>query len=88
MKKFALTIPKPCHENWDGMTPEDKGRFCGACQKTVIDFRSMSDRELAQFFKKPLTNACGHFHADPLIYGQFRKCWAMKVLLQQRSIPI
>ncbi|ANE52911.1 T9SS type A sorting domain-containing protein [Flavisolibacter tropicus] len=66
MKKFNLTIPKPCHENWDQMTPEDKGRFCGSCQKTVVDFTNMSDRELAAFFKKSVGSVCGRFHQDQL----------------------
>ena len=66
MKKFELTIPKPCHENWDAMTPEEKGRFCGACQKTVIDFSNMTDHQMAQFFKKPVGDVCGRFHHDQL----------------------
>lgn len=66
MKKFNLTIPKPCHQNWDQMTPDEKGRFCGACQKTVVDFTNMSDRELAAFFKKPAGSVCGRFHQDQL----------------------
>lgn len=66
MKKFSLAIPKPCNENWDAMTPDAKGRFCGACQKTVIDFTSMSDREIAQFFKKPAPSVCGRFGGDQL----------------------
>ncbi len=66
MKKFELSIPKPCHENWDAMTPEDKGRFCGACQKTVIDFIDMSDRQIAEFFKKPSGNVCGRFGGEQL----------------------
>lgn len=66
MKKFNLSIPKPCHENWAQMTPAEKGRFCGSCQKTVFDFTNMSDRELAAFFKKPAGSVCGRFHQDQL----------------------
>jgi hypothetical protein len=66
MKKIQLTIPEPCHENWDKMTPQDKGRFCAACQKTVVDFTNMSDREIAEFFKKPPSSVCGHFNQDQL----------------------
>jgi hypothetical protein len=66
MKKINLTIPKPCHENWDQMSPAEQGRFCGACQKTVIDFTNRSDRELAAFFKKPMGSVCGRFHQDQL----------------------
>lgn len=66
-KKIQLTIPTPCHENWENMTPEDKGRFCGSCQKQVVDFSAMSDRQIAEFFKKPSTGSvCGRFMTDQL----------------------
>lgn len=66
MKKINLSIPTPCHESWDQMTAAAKGRFCASCQKTVIDFTNMSDRQLAAFFKKPTTNTCGRFYNDQL----------------------
>jgi uncharacterized protein YegP (UPF0339 family) len=66
MKKIHLSIPKPCHEDWGAMTPSDKGRFCGSCQKTVIDFTIMSDRQLAEFFKKPPSSVCGRVYDDQL----------------------
>jgi hypothetical protein len=66
MKKLNLSIPTPCHENWEQMTQEEKGRFCGSCQKTVIDFTSMSDRQLAEFFKRPKNDVCGRFNNDQL----------------------
>ena len=66
MKKINLSIPKPCHENWDAMTKADKGRFCASCQKTVIDFTSMSDRQIAEFFKKPPSSVCGRIYNDQL----------------------
>jgi Secretion system C-terminal sorting domain len=66
-KQLQLTIPTPCHENWDNMTPVDKGRFCGSCQKQVVDFSGMSDRQVAEFFKKPFTGSvCGRFMNDQL----------------------
>ncbi len=37
-KDFPLSAPHPCHEQWGEFTPTEKGRFCGACQKEVIDF--------------------------------------------------
>lgn len=70
--KINLTIPTPCHENWDKMTPVEKGRFCGSCQKQVVDFSTMSDHELAQFFKKPILSqskegsVCGRFMTEQL----------------------
>ena len=66
-KKLQLTIPEPCHENWEQMTPDEQGRFCGSCQKQVIDFTNMSDRQLATFFKKPTGGSvCGRFQQDQL----------------------
>lgn len=66
-KKFQLQIPEPCHEDWDKMTPGDKGRFCDSCQKTVHDFTGMSDVQSIAFFKKPSTGSvCGRFHNDQL----------------------
>lgn len=66
MKKLSLSIPTPCHEDWNAMTPEAQGRFCGSCQKTVMDFTTMSDRQIAETFKKPAGEMCGRFHADQL----------------------
>lgn len=66
MKKISISIPKPCYENWDAMTPEEPGKFCGSCQKTVIDFSEMSDRALVEFFKKPGGTMCGRFMPDQL----------------------
>lgn len=57
-----LQIQDPCHESWDGMTASEKGKFCGACQKEVIDFTGMSDEALFRFFNKPSSGSvCGRF---------------------------
>ena len=66
-KKFQLQIPEPCHEDWSKMTPVEQGRFCGSCQKAVVDFTGMSDMQLVAFFKKPSTGSvCGRFYNDQL----------------------
>jgi len=66
-KKIQLTIPTPCHENWNNMLPADKGRFCLSCSKEVVDFTAMSDSQLIAFFKKPPTGSvCGRFMDDQL----------------------
>jgi hypothetical protein len=66
-KKIQLQIAEPCHENWDAMTPVEQGKFCGSCQKQVMDFTEMSDRQIAEFFKKPSTGSvCGRFMNDQL----------------------
>jgi hypothetical protein len=43
------------------MTPNEKGRHCASCNKTVIDFSNWTDKDLARFFSKSTGNVCGHF---------------------------
>lgn len=45
MKADDIRIPEPCNEDWGRMTPEQRGRFCGACQKKVHDLSAMSEQE-------------------------------------------
>ncbi|AWH85491.1 hypothetical protein HYN59_10340 [Flavobacterium album] len=59
-KPVQISIPTPCHENWSAMTPADKGRFCGMCQKNVHDFTRSSDREIASAFANE-PDLCGRF---------------------------
>ena len=63
---MKITIPKPCHENWEMMTPEDKGRFCAVCSKTVRDFTNASDEEIINAFSNTSENICGNFNESQL----------------------
>ena len=66
-KKHTITIPEPCHENWNKMTPKDNGRFCLSCSKTVIDFTSMLPEEVQHFFiQNQNKNICGRFKKSQL----------------------
>lgn len=65
-KKINLSIPQPCHESWYQMSLTEKGKFCNACQKEVIDFSHRSDAALVAFFKRPPSSVCGRFHPDQL----------------------
>jgi len=60
MQKIQLSIPEPCHENWNRMTPTEQGRFCKSCAKEVIDFAMMTDTEVLNYFSN-LSNSkvCG-----------------------------
>jgi hypothetical protein len=65
--KLLLNIPQPCSQNWEGMTTNEQGRFCNACTKTVVDFTTMSDNEVLNFFKnKALENVCGRLATDQI----------------------
>jgi hypothetical protein len=58
---IQINIPNPCHQKWEEMTPCGQGRFCGHCQKTVIDFSTWSDTALYDFFAKRREKVCGRF---------------------------
>ena len=62
IKNFALHIPKPCNENWAGMTADIDGRFCGSCNKIVTDFTTMNEQQIKNYFRKPAEKKiCGYF---------------------------
>ena len=60
--KHKITIPKPCHEDWNKMTPDETGRFCNSCSKSVVDFTQMLPIEIQDFFvSNQNKNVCGRF---------------------------
>ena len=65
MKKVKLSIPEPCHEDWEQMTPTERGRFCAACEKVVTDYTQWSQTELTEQIKKG-NLGCGRFRLDQL----------------------
>jgi hypothetical protein len=43
------------------MHPTTGGRFCGNCQKTVVDFSAMTDGEISRQLQRSTGNFCGRF---------------------------
>ena len=70
MTKKATTlqvqIHQPCDEKWDDMHPLPGGRFCDACEKTVVDFTQMTDNEVVRFLQKNNQSLCGQFKEEQL----------------------
>lgn len=64
---FKFEIPKPCHEDWEKMKPNENGRFCDSCTKNVTDFTAMTPIEVQDFIAKN-SNAriCGRFNTTQL----------------------
>lgn len=66
-KQFKVSIPKPCHEDWSGMTPKEKGRFCQSCSKTVVDFTQKSQEEIEQYLSEYFgQRVCGRLRREQL----------------------
>lgn len=67
MQKLQLSIPEPCHENWQQMTATEQGRFCNACAKEVIDFSMLTDAEVLNYFNtRTYEKVCGRALPDQL----------------------
>ncbi len=56
---IKLNIENPCHEDWDKMLPEEKGKFCQSCQKIVVDFSKMTNEQIIDFLNKSNEKVCG-----------------------------
>ena len=65
-QRIQLQIPKPCHENWDKMTSTQQGRFCLSCQKEVVDFSVMPDKDILNYISTASSNMCGRVAHDQL----------------------
>jgi len=66
MRSLAIQIPQPCHERWAEMQPTEQGRFCTSCQKTVVDYTTLSDQELVRRLSQPMETTCGRFRNEQL----------------------
>lgn len=65
MAKYIIQIPKPCSEDWNQMTPLEKGRFCVSCEKEIYDFSTYTKQELVQHIQRE-GKVCGRIPAKYL----------------------
>jgi hypothetical protein len=73
---LRIQIAEPCHENWNKMLEEEKGKFCLSCQKTVVDFSRMTNEQIINYFEQNAgKSTCGriakHQHDTPI--SNYRK---------------
>ncbi len=64
--RLALRIDNPCSEKWSEMTPNERGRHCASCQKTVFDITTLTDNEILQMVKEHPDGFCGQLRDDQL----------------------
>jgi hypothetical protein len=79
-----ITIPKPCHENWNSMAPDGQGRFCSMCAKTVVDFTAMPKDAVDRYLlANREAKICGRFNSSQLKNETATLYITREVLLQQ-----
>ena len=74
---MKLQINNPCHESWEGMSPNGNGRHCAACEKVVVDFTNMKDEEIIQFFHRP---------KEEKVCGRFNSTQVDRILIEEKTV--
>lgn len=60
--KYKISILEPCSEDWNKMTPDENGKFCSVCVKSVVDFTNKSKREIEEYLiQNREIKICGRF---------------------------
>jgi hypothetical protein len=73
MRTHQLPIVAPCHEDWNAMDADDRGRFCQRCVKPVHDISAMSESEAQAFVRAHAgTSVCVRYRRDPQGRIRFR----------------
>lgn len=57
-KQINLSIDAPCTENWSNFLPTSNGGFCQSCEKNVVDFTNMNNKEIIDFLSKESGKTC------------------------------
>ncbi|UII19442.1 carboxypeptidase-like regulatory domain-containing protein [Fulvivirga ligni] len=66
-KHITLSVENPCNENWSEFTPTKEGGYCAVCERNVVDFTSMTDVELKDYFLNHKGGkVCGMFRGEQL----------------------
>ena len=63
---IRISVKKPCTEKFENFSKTPAGGFCGSCQKEVIDFTTMTSKELLKHFNNTKEVTCGRFKPSQL----------------------
>lgn len=61
---MEFRIPKPCPEPWEEMEARPQGRHCARCDRTLIDFTSMTRRRAEAVARTLEGPVCGRMAYD------------------------
>lgn len=84
MERLILRM-NACHENWDGMSSVEKGRFCAVCHKKVVDLSSADKRTILGTIQSAGNSICVRFTKNAAVsYASRVELWRSKV----RFLPL
>lgn len=63
---LRISVKKPCSETFENFSKTTNGGYCDSCQEEVIDFTSMSPKELQSHFSTASAETCGRFKTSQL----------------------
>lgn len=58
MSQRRPLVPNPCHEDWDKLTPEERGHFCTVCETKVWDLSALTRAEAEEFLRSTEGDLC------------------------------
>lgn len=76
--KINLSNLKKCNQVWNDMPENEKGRLCLKCSNTIIDFRKMTDSEIAET----------HLFSEQKVCGLYKKEQLAKPKQKEKNIKI
>jgi hypothetical protein len=73
LRVAPAAVADPCHEDWDALSPVDRGRFCRSCDKQVLDLSSMTEVEARTVLRENAgQNICVRYCHDDVGNIRFR----------------
>lgn len=78
--KINLSNVRKCHQYWEEMPENEKGRLCLKCNNTIIDFRKSTDAEIAHTHIFSEQKVCGLYRKDQLEF-------ATKAIEERKGTP-
>lgn len=65
-RQYQIRIDNPCSENWEQMLESENGKFCQHCSKNVIDFTTLTDKQIIDIVSKSSGRSCGRLTNNQL----------------------
>ncbi len=86
--RIGPSIKNPCAADWDKMKIGVNSRFCGSCEKNVVDFTKKSREEILEYLiLNRQTKTCGHFYRHQLDYADEDFMVTVTALAEKQKDP-